>query len=576
MMRAACGLLRDFGLGTDEARPLLEKYNERCEPPWLPNASDGVEHKLASAEQKVLEEPERIGWRLMRQEKRQREQSNQSHQGGKGKGKGREADRLVSFVRERAELWHSPLGEAFATVTVGSHKETHQVGGDGFLGWLVSVWLEQEDKTPGKTAREEAIDSLACIARARGDEYEAPVRVASTDNGQTVWLDLGDKDWRAVRITAEGWEVVANPAVRFARFPGALPLPLPVEGGTLEELRPFVSVVDEDWPLVLAWLVGCFLPTGTYPLLLASGSQGSGKTTMQEALRRLVDPTAIRPPVGLPKEQEALLLAARSRFVSCYNNVSKVSETDSDWLCGLVEGTTDSRRTKYSDNGQTVFAAKRPVLANGIGSSAVRPDLLERSLLVGVSPPKQRLAEAELWREYDAARPRILGALLSAVSTALTRVASVVVPDPKPRLLDFARFATAAEPALGLADGSVLAAIWASKEEASQTAVGAAAWVPTLRNLLERGEGGEWTGTATELLDALALEERRPRPGEIRPNRSGSPADWPGWPKGAQPLSNALARLAPDLEAVGIGFERLPKGHGGTRPLRLWLLEQSQ
>jgi hypothetical protein len=560
----ACGLVRDFGLLAEEAGPLLAEYNERCIPEW---SAEELAHKLAGAVGKAEEEPERVGWRLLEREKRVN-----SNQGGKGKGKGREADRLVSFVRERAELWRSPLGEAFATVTVGNHKETHQLGGNGFADWLVDAWLEQEDKTPGKTAREEAIDSLACLARARGDEYEPPVRVTATEEGRTVWLDLCDKSWRAVRVTANGgWELVANPPVRFVRFAGALALPEPQQGGTLAELRPFIAVSDEDWPLVLAWLVGCFLPVGTYACLLASGSQGSGKSTMMEALRRLVDPQATKPPVGLPREQEALLLAARSAFVAAYNNVSRIDDGQSDWACCLVEGTATTKRTLYTTAGQTILSAKRPVLLNGIGSSAVRGDLLDRSLLVSVSPPEKRRDEAELWREYEAARPRILGALLSAVATALARVSTVTVPEPKPRLLDFAKFATAAEPALGLADGSVLAAMRASKAEASETATAVVVWLPALRKLLER-EKGEWTGTATELLEALATEETRPRNGSIYPNRKGGPGDWPGWPKGAQPLSNSLARLAPDLEATGIGYERLPKGHGGVRPLRLWLV----
>ncbi len=567
----ACGLLRDFGLSVDEARPLLEEYNERCDPPWEPNASDGVEHTLANAERLVLEdladEPSRLGWRLLRAEQRGEQASGQT-QGDKTKE--READRLVAFVQAKAELWHSPLGEAFATVAVGDHSETHEIASKGFLGWLVSSWFAEEGRMPGKTARDEAKDSLALFAEYEGEPHEAPVRVASTDDGQTVWLDLCDEVWRAVRITASGWEVIEKPPVRFVRFPGALPLPEPEHGGSMDELRPFVSVTDEDWPLVPAWLVGCFLPQGTYAALQSSGRHGSGKTTMQNALRRLVDPSAIKPRVGVPKTERALLVAARSCFVAAYNNVSKIDTDQSDLLCGLAEGAADAERELYTNTGLCLLEAKRPVLINGIGGVAVRSDLLDRFLLVAVSPPAKRRDEAELWAAYEAARPRILGALLSAVATALARVGSVVVPEPKPRLLDFAKFATAAEPALGLPDGSVLAAMRASKKEASQTACEAEPWVPALRSLLERE--GEWQGTSTALLAELGAEEKRPAPGTTYPKRSGDADKWPGWPKGATEMSKALDRLAPDLEATGVGWERLPKSHG-VRRLRLWLAE---
>ncbi len=112
---------------------------------------------------------------------------------------------------------------------------------------------------------------------------EASVRIATTDNGQTNWLDLCDPQWRAVKITAQGWSIETQVPVRFVRYPSSESLPEPEPGGSLNELKTFASVVPDDWPLVAAWLVGCFLPKGTYPVLQISGRHGSGKSTMQDA-----------------------------------------------------------------------------------------------------------------------------------------------------------------------------------------------------------------------------------------------------------------------------------------------------
>src|SRR5262245_39097190 len=43
----ACTLVKGFDFSIAEARPLLEEYNQRCEPPWT--ASE-LEHKLQSAD----------------------------------------------------------------------------------------------------------------------------------------------------------------------------------------------------------------------------------------------------------------------------------------------------------------------------------------------------------------------------------------------------------------------------------------------------------------------------------------------------------------------------------------------
>ncbi len=49
---------------------------------------------------------------------------------------------------------------------------------------------------------------------------------------------------------------------------------------------------DDASKLAIGWLVGCFMPEGPYPILVLSGEQGSGKTTLTRMCRRLVDPNA--------------------------------------------------------------------------------------------------------------------------------------------------------------------------------------------------------------------------------------------------------------------------------------------
>jgi len=80
-----------------------------------------------------------------------------------------------------------------------------------------------------------------------------------------------------------------------------------------------------------------------------------------------------------------------------------------------------------------------------------RPDLADRTLAVTLPPipPQRRLPEADLWRQFDAARPSLLGALCTALSTALHRLESVHLPAP-PRFADAATWAVAASELLAL------------------------------------------------------------------------------------------------------------------------------
>ena len=53
-------------------------------------------------------------------------------------------------------------------------------------------------------------------------------------------------------------------------------------------LRRFVNVASEDdFRMLVAWLIGCFRPKGPYPILILTGEQGSAKSTTARVLRSL-------------------------------------------------------------------------------------------------------------------------------------------------------------------------------------------------------------------------------------------------------------------------------------------------
>jgi putative DNA primase/helicase len=51
---AACALVKGFGLSVEQARPVFDEWNQRCEPPWSPAE---IEHKLRSADEKPDDRP---------------------------------------------------------------------------------------------------------------------------------------------------------------------------------------------------------------------------------------------------------------------------------------------------------------------------------------------------------------------------------------------------------------------------------------------------------------------------------------------------------------------------------------
>jgi pantothenate kinase-related protein Tda10 len=94
-----------------------------------------------------------------------------------------------------------------------------------------------------------------------------------------------------VEVDAEGWRIVDDPPARFRRAADMQALPTPEPGGSIQTLRRFLNVlVDNDFILVVAWVLAVLRNRGPYPVLILSGEQGSAKSTFSAVLRALLDP----------------------------------------------------------------------------------------------------------------------------------------------------------------------------------------------------------------------------------------------------------------------------------------------
>jgi hypothetical protein len=147
-------------------------------------------------------------------------------------------------------------------------------------------------------------------------------------------------------------------------------------------------------------------------------------------------------------------------------------------------------------------------------------------------------------RQYEAVRPRVLGALLDAVSAGLRNVRKVKIDTSSVRMPDFARWITACEPALGWQPGSFLSSYIQNRATANSAALEAAVIHAPLLLLLDKREDEEtpwpWSLTAGELLRGLA----RVATDDAKRSRS--------WPQTARGLSGQLRRISPNLRKDGI------------------------
>jgi Bifunctional DNA primase/polymerase, N-terminal/Primase C terminal 1 (PriCT-1) len=516
-LTSEAGRLRRGGKSAEEITSTLLEINSKvCSPPL-------AEDEVRQVAQSVARYPSGNG--------ASRPQSSEETQSQK-----------LMRLANRASLFHSPKGESYASLDDSGKRNNWRINSLDFKNWLIHQYWRESGSAVSSSSLMEVLATLDARARFEGEVFPVFNRVAEYEG--KIYLDLADTDRNVIEVTSAGWSLTTASPVRFVRCKNMKPLQIPVSGGSLDELRPFVNVeADGDWMPLVSWLLASLRATGPYPLAILLGEQGSAKSTTARVLREVVDP-CIAPIRCEPREVRDLMIAATNGWVMCFDNLSKVEPWLSDALCRMSTGGGFGTRTLYSDADETVIEAQRPVILTGIENLASQGDLLDRSLIMYMPsiPEEERIAERQLWESFTEAHPRILGALLDAVSCALRELPNVKLRK-LPRMADFALWVSAAESSLGWEPGAFIKAYEANRTDANNVALDASLLSGPLISFAAEGT---WSGTAEQLLNQLT--------GRADENTRRSHL----WPKTARGMGGVLRRLAPNLRQRGINvtFDR--------------------
>jgi hypothetical protein len=437
--------------------------------------------------------------------------------------------------------FRTPDGRTFAH----TDGRTLLVLGKDFRAWLADRYQARHDRTPHLSNVKEAVETLhlrnAEFPRAEAHVRVAPDRAASPP---AIWIDLGSDEWTAIRVDPHGWRIESHPAagpylVRPRPVPPMVP---PVQGGDLNDLRRFLNVsTEDDLRLIVAWLVMALRPTGPYPILSFTGGQGSAKSTNARVLGSLVDPT-VPYVMKLARDDRDLWVAASKRHVLVFDNVSWIEDWQSDELCRLATGGGTAQRTLYTNEEETVLEACRPIMLNGIVNAVTRGDLADRSIMIECPPITDYKPEVQFRREFEEAKPALIGAVLDALSATLRAVRSVELPRRSIRMADFAKWGAAVEAGLGWPTGSFLEAYEANRQTMRSSVIEADAVAQALVARFGSEEAEPFEGPISALareLEAMA--------GETTPGR--------GWPKSVQAWAAHIRRLQTVLAQEGIKID---------------------
>ncbi|MFB7619264.1 ATP-binding protein [Kitasatospora sp. NPDC056181] len=522
---------------------------------WLANASP-EEVRDFEAFQAQKAERERAEQAAKESAAREAEAARQAAAQSRGGRQESQADQLIRMAAQRYEFGNSEDGDQYAVPREGYGPRIARLLRGGRISLraeLARLYFESQGKAASSSALADAMLAIEGHAQAT-DPVPLYLRVAPLGKRPEdgFVLDLGRSDGQVVTVTRHGWKVgPASPGQPlFRRSQLTQPLPIPQQGGRLQELRGLLNVTDESWPLLVSWLVAGLLPGIPHQVLFLSGEQGTAKSTATKMLVKLIDPSAA-PARSTPKDADDWATAAVGSWVVGLDNLSRIPEWLSDAICRAATGDANVKRTLYSDSDVTVQQFRRVVIFNGIDVGALRGDLADRMIPVHLHRITKRRTETALWEAYDEAQPRILGALLNLVVKMLGALASIREQADNeeielPRMADQGLVMAALDSIIGASSGILRSYLDERRELAEEVVESDQVAMTLMRMVREETPDAngvhEWEGSTQELLDKLSGM----LPGML-------PESWPRTPNH---LSRRINRAASDLDKLGVDITR--------------------
>lgn len=327
----------------------------------------------------------------------------------------------------------------------------------------------------------------------------------------------------------------------------------------LPELVKQVFNIDDEYLLCfLAQLCTFFIPNINNPILVLNGGQGTSKSTTSKKIKSIVDPANLDV-ITMPDKEDGLFSVLLSSYLVAFDNVDKISSTFSDILCTNCTGGNAGKRKLYSDNDLIQIKLHTNVILNGIGEFVKKSDLAERCNTIYLEQIKVRLTERQVWKEFEAVKPKILGSIFNTLKVGLTLIDEMTAQIEKlPRMADFAIYGAAFIKAMGLDYKEFIA----QYTHNTATLLGERAdtddFVILIKTFLNE-HNGRWEGQSKALLaelNILASKKRLPID-KFVPNT----------------LSRKLGNMQPSLTAAGVEFI---KGRTGKRYIKLSLIDNTE
>ena len=428
-------------------------------------------------------------------------------------------EELVRIAIREADLWHNEYKTPYATIERDGHVENLEVGKEDFQYFIADKFGEKYQREidgelkpmyPPQRCVRSALFHISNHAR-HGDERDPKIRIAAYRD--ELWIDLGNREWSAIVVNADGWRIASRIEAPLIRGAGVRPLPIPENDGDIRELSKFVNLKDDGALVLFCGTMATILnPFGNFLTQILCGPAGSGKSTATRVMRALTDPNKndTRRFVSV----RDLMHGAANTHVIALENVSKIQDDLSDTICALNTGTGCSERKYYAQGIEWSIRTRNPIIINGIPANlAARSDLLDRTVTFVFDYLGESVRSDDVfWWNFNSASGKLFGALLNGLVGAMKvraefggdidKAAEAILGGYRPRFVDAIVWAEATCRTMGFNPGEFSDAFRVNQDVAMRYIAEHNEICVGIRKLMA-GREDEWRGYPAQLSAAI-------------------------------------------------------------------------
>lgn len=302
--------------------------------------------------------------------------------------------------------------------------------------WLAYEYKILAGKYPSEAILRPFLSTLNFFIRNNGEKGTFYNRFHWSNH--KIYIDLGNNDFSTVEISTDGHKIISPSPIYFNRFNPIKEIKIGAEEIDPFSIFDFINIKSDDSKLLtLVWMITSCLPQIEKPMLIITGSAGSGKTTAARLIKSIFDPSEAIDN-SPPKNEDDLALVFHEKAIPLIDNVQSLNNTFSDSFCRAVTGISFQKRMLYTNSEMICLSYRRSPIITSITIPSTNDDFLSRAIIVTMKNIDEcsKVNLSSIVDRFERVRPNIVFTFIEILKRAMSILPSIKV-NYKTRMGDF-------------------------------------------------------------------------------------------------------------------------------------------